>query len=535
MKWTVVKLGREMFDAAHVYGLGIVLAYMGQNPVLIEDWGATYALSSSVTNLNHDITLEQILRLPTTNQLDGLTLNKDHIEVPIANLDGLLALLFTVPGVRLTSISDMLHKNNLKTIQNGLHKVNREIARRQQYLQKRSHPLNEGWLLDALQDYHLHQPTIPFLAKKGGNELTLPMTLDPSFGYSNYQPLSDGLISHKKNLVIKNMPYAAIFALIGAARFLRAQRVAGELVNLYLPLAHSTVLHPEKTMPILPSVSLSPTRAILQQWLTLVTKSDNGDVTWRGLAYQTLQTQGARQSISVDRGYLDSEWLASIKHKVGSKALNYWKMLLQTKPGDMQLDSDNLADCLIKRSSRAWFNHLYELALYAIKTEENIRLYKIREVKEITKLMDTAEKSNSLSRVVRRNVGTVRFGRALRLLTKIDPSIALDLTDYLDRVQNRDMLIGALGRIGQECKIAWAENKYIFVPEEEDFSLALDDCNEFGPQTVAKLIIALSALWYPRVNNSHKKHSPRRGTSYYSSGKQYRKSHHRIHRKHRRA
>jgi len=59
-------------------------------------------------------------------------------------------------------------------------------------------------------------------------------------------------------------------------------------------------------MPILPSTLLASDKAALQQWLVLSITPAKFDAHWRGLAYQTLQTQGASQSISVDRGYLDN-------------------------------------------------------------------------------------------------------------------------------------------------------------------------------------------------------------------------------------
>jgi len=127
----------------------------------------------------------------------------------------------------------------------GLVKVEKAISNRQEYNQRQSHHCSSGWLLDMLSDYDVTQLSIPYPSYIKKKDMSVLMTLDPALSYSMYRPLSDGLITDKTNLTIRGVRYAVVLALIGAARFLRAQRVAQRLVNFYLPLADSLVLYPE--------------------------------------------------------------------------------------------------------------------------------------------------------------------------------------------------------------------------------------------------------------------------------------------------
>jgi hypothetical protein len=45
--------------------------------------------------------------------------------------------------------------------------------------------------------------------------------------------MSDGLITDKTNVSLSSTPFAPILAIIGTARFLRAHRVANDLVAFY--------------------------------------------------------------------------------------------------------------------------------------------------------------------------------------------------------------------------------------------------------------------------------------------------------------
>ena len=49
MEWMVMKLGAEMFDALHAYGLGIALTHASGAPVELKDAGFCYKLVSSST------------------------------------------------------------------------------------------------------------------------------------------------------------------------------------------------------------------------------------------------------------------------------------------------------------------------------------------------------------------------------------------------------------------------------------------------------------------------------------------------------
>jgi hypothetical protein len=90
------------------------------------------------------------------------------------------------------------------------------------------------------------------------------MTLEPAFSYSTCRPVSDGLITHRTNVALQGTSYATLLALVGAARFLRAQRVEGKLVNFYVPLPAHAILDSESSLPLLRSVGCASDQAITQ-------------------------------------------------------------------------------------------------------------------------------------------------------------------------------------------------------------------------------------------------------------------------------
>src|SRR5438552_600431 len=103
MQWRVIKMGSDMFDILHTYGLGIVLASATQQPVMVQEEGCSYRLSSLCTTLPQvgpDL-LDEIFLLPSPEEVLQVSREQHtHSEMPlgVANLDGLLAALFTRPN-----------------------------------------------------------------------------------------------------------------------------------------------------------------------------------------------------------------------------------------------------------------------------------------------------------------------------------------------------------------------------------------------------------------------------------------------------
>jgi hypothetical protein len=118
MDWRVIKMGTQMFDMLHTYGVGIIVACATNEPVVIEDEGYSYRLSSSCMTIPHTSVdlLDEVFRLPQPEEVLDVQqaqtqATRPAIPLAIANLDGLLAALFTrQDGARCCSISALLHK-----------------------------------------------------------------------------------------------------------------------------------------------------------------------------------------------------------------------------------------------------------------------------------------------------------------------------------------------------------------------------------------------------------------------------------------
>src|SRR5438309_11773991 len=113
--------------------------------------------------------------------------------------------------------------------------------------------------------------------------MSLVMMLDPAFSYSTHRPRSDGLVSQKGQVTIRGTNAAILLASIGAARFLRAQTVGGDLVNCYVPKAATIRLESTSRLPVLTPVERDPTCALLVHWLTYALAPSEGQAYWKGL------------------------------------------------------------------------------------------------------------------------------------------------------------------------------------------------------------------------------------------------------------
>ncbi len=116
--------------------------------------------------------------------------------------------------------------------------------------------------------------------------------------------------------------------------------------------------------------------------------------------------------------------------------------------------------------------------------------------------MNMNTQQNPLGKVLETDTGTVRFGKALRLLARFNPSIVRELVEQLDSVRERNALIRVLAQSVQECGVAKAKSEFIIVPDDNDLAPLLADIDRYGVKTVVNLIIMLSALRYPRAESS---------------------------------
>ena len=298
MEWRVVKLGIEQFDILHAYGLGILLATACGMLVELRDTTCSYTLSCStgqLPRLHSDMLLERVLPLPVEEEIRVCDPRIHEQQLPMTVLDGLLAALFTTPGPRVLSVCDLLGKQRLdaEALKKGLLKVTKKITRWKAFATHLAHGKQADWLNDVLSDYHPEHPASPTLIEgKYDGDIHLLMTIDPSFCFSLRSALSLGRMTEKTQVAVRGTRYAALLAFIGAARFLRAQRLAGALVNCYVPVARNLFLDAETTLPILLSADEKPDQAVLRCWLALSEQVLQPQAVWSGLAYQTLLPWG---------------------------------------------------------------------------------------------------------------------------------------------------------------------------------------------------------------------------------------------------
>lgn len=501
MNWWVPKIGAAFFDALHAYGLAILIAAATGLSVLVQDEGIRYRLSCSSDKIpptTIDV-LDTILLLPSIEELQQTQPERDAAPLASANLDGLLAALFTQSGIRLVSVGDLVQKQHtIPSLQGAaLQKAQQAITQWKTWTSRASQQ-SQSWLEDLLQGYQPKNAVLPELrVARKQKDLSIWMTLEPSLGSSTRRPWSDGFISMKTTLTLDSLRYGVLLARIGAARFLRAQPVSAHLVNYYLPLASTLAIHAESTLPLAPPLSLPSGQALLVHWLKYVRRIPPLQATWHGLAYQTLETQGTKQAISMQWGILPFDWIAPIIRQGNDSLIRGWRWSLMQRPESTPYPLDALVICLKTRQESDWIAHLHDLAwAVQINPPETIRSYSLAECKELTMVM-TSPGISPLRSIVERKQGTLRFGHALRLLGQVNHAHLQNALDDLESVSSLEQLLQILQRAVQSCTLASAQSPFIVIPTDEDLTYLLDDVAQHGVRLVASLLLILSALHYP--------------------------------------
>ncbi len=508
MEWSVVKIGVEQFDILHTYGLGILLATATGEPVELRERGCRYRLSCPVPQLPRvscSVLLERVLPLPGEEDVQACDPRVGEPKLAVAVLDGLLTALFTTPGPRVLSVSDLLGKQRLdeKALQRGLAKVAKRISKWKALARRAAKEKEADWLDDVLRDYDQAHPTSPTLVDgKPKRDINVFIPIDPSFGYSLRSTQSLGRMTVKTQVALLGTRYGALLAFIGAARFLRAQRLSGTLVNCYVPVARKLSIAADTSLPLLIQVDERPDQAAVRRWLALSQEVFRPEVVWSGLAYQTLLTLGQQQSLSVESGVLESGWLVSLLDHLGTGVIAFWQALLS--PKGARDEQEPLLDCLKHRSADAWILHLRTLAQgRQMRTEGNGRRYSLEEARRITEAMHDAEHI-PLKQVLEREQGTRCFGRALRQIGRYNPSRLRDLLEDLEEVQTHAQLLPVLHRVIVASELEKAKERMIIVPTEEDMAALLEDIDRFGIPVLVGLLLVLSALRYPRSDDAQK-------------------------------
>ena len=309
-------------------------------------------------------------------------------------------------------------------------------------------------------------------------------------------------MTEKTQVAVRGTRYAALLAFIGAARFLRAQRLAGTLVNCYVPVARNLSLNAETTLPLLLPADEKPDQAALRRWLALLDKDSQPQAVWSGLAYQTLLTQGQQQSLSLESGMLECGWLLSLRKRLGTDVLAFWQAQLHS---DSDLDAqEHLFTCLKRRGTHDWFAylHLWAQGVHA-SSEYSGRRYRLDEIRRITEAMNDAEHL-PLKHVLEQEKGTLCFGRALRQIGRSNPSLLRDLLDELQEARTDVQLFPVLQRVVFASELEKAKGQKISVPTEEDMHALLEDIDRYGVVVLVGLLMVLSALHYPYSHESLK-------------------------------
>ena len=510
MEWSVVKMGVEQFDMLHAYGLGILLATACGEPVELRETARCYTLTCPVfraSRVNSDVLLERVLPLPGEEAVRACDPHVRQQQLPVTMFDGLLTALFTTPGPRILSVSDLLGKQRLDAtvLQKGLQKVAKRISRWKTLARRLAAGKEADWLSDVLGDYDPVQPASPTLVE--GNhkrDINVLMTIDPSFGYSLRSAQSLGLMTEKTQVAVQGTRLAALLAFIGAAPFLRAQRLSGALVNCYVPVARKLLIDADTTLPMLLPVDEKPDQAVLWHWLALSRKGAQPQAEWRGLAYQTLLTQGQQQSLCVGSGVLECAWLLNVQERTGRGGLGFWQAQLSVKAHGTREEQECLLDCLKGRRADAWIAHLRALAQSICSQEKYTgRRYSLEEVRTVTEAMNDAEHV-PLKQVLEREEGTLRFGRAFRQIGRSNPSRLRDLLEELEEVQTPAQLLPVLHRVLLASEIEKAKEGRIIVPTEKDMIALLEDVDRYGIPVLVGLLLVLSALHYPRRDDALK-------------------------------
>ena len=512
MKWRIAKLGIEMFDSLHAFGLAILLATAMKLQVELRNEGLFYALSCSSCSLPYvaaDI-LDSVFPLPGEEEVLSSKAHSDEPQLSVTVFDGLLAVLFTSPGPRVLSVSNLLEKRhfNPDAVEEGLKKVTGAIERWKKEISSPKSMGENGWLAEVLLDYTENNPCSPLCVEgTPGKDMHILMTIDPSLGYSLRRSRSDGQMTKKSNIAIRGTRFATLLTFIGASRLLRAQRLSGSQVAFYVPLIRTMRIEADTTQPLLSYVDQSSNQVIVCNWLCLWSTATDSVSEWSGLTYQTMQTQASQQALSLEKGVLSCTFLAAIEQAVGKNVMRYWIALLRLNDRTDTDVRERLVERLKYRRVDAWLAHLQgvtrDILTQAkrnkndLDEEQQRRSYSLEEVKVITMMMNNTTTSPiPLKAILEREEGTLCFGRALRQLGQWKAGILRGFIEDMESVHTLEQLFPVLYRVVQTCEIVLADWKYIRVPAERDFALLLEDADRYGVPTLVGVLMVLSALRY---------------------------------------
>lgn len=498
MNYSCMKTGFEPLDSIHAIGLGLLLWGASKQPVIVEDRGLFHMITTEapIEPINLATILADLLPLAT---VAGLEADIQCAERATYVLEGALAWLLTSPGVRAVSVASMRRRSfrNPNIAEAAISKCSRLLDRALSLAQRINKRL--GTSADRmLAGYAADDPQPIFFGPKPSGGLSIPLVLEPALGYAYRHQLADGDIADKTNVAAISPLIAPLLLLLGSIYCIRSQEVAGGLVHIYAPIVRQAIISGAPVLPCFPATDASSDEALMGMWL----KAGFGQLfcqgNWERLAYQILQTQGAQQSISLERGTLNLSRQSLSPTQL--ELCRRWARWLTMPRAQRPPGTDDLISAMLRREPSALNTHIRMSALVRPGTNQpQWPIYTEDEIREVIVMSNATDAiSTSLVEIMNRPQGTYRFGTALRGLGEYLPAVQRDLSADLDVVRDYDQLQRVLARIAEQCTISSAKNPFAVVPNDDDLRGLMADVDQHGARTIAGLIIILAALRYPR-------------------------------------
>lgn len=501
----VLKSGHPAVDFFHAAGLALVIAEKTQRRVRLTDRDSAYQVEPLRTPRGLGPSdFKRLLKIPLKADLNkALQSKKRSPDISLLNFDGLAALLVTTATPRLSSVADLsnLAKFRPELLSVCLQRAKRYISRMAQVINSPQIQKEFPRLLDA---YEIDNLTPMQWSTRRVPGLIIPMPLAPTLSYSFRETRNTGsLFAPGTNIQLIRPPFARLLVLIGAIRFLRAQPAGGKLLNYYTHLPATMWITPNSAAPLLRGTSLAGRGAILLH--TLAASENRHYQSTQQLIWHSLQTQGSLQPICVGHGVIDFYGLRQLISRLSAYTITYWHQLLSPtiRP---KVDADLWADSLLERDPQKWLQHVKEVNVF-----ESYSVYPDNDVKEVLAYMSDTQ-THPLIEILKRDEGTVRFGRALRLIKRANKSVYLDLFAALSAVQTEHSFLRALQEILAAATLMSEQTIFFVIPNDADFIRTLDDVHRFGLQGVVDVLLVLSSLRYPRKQSSQDETSSEEGS-----------------------
>ena len=499
MDYRCHKTGYAPFDSIHAIGLGFLLWGASGQPVTVADDGVCYrvVLETPIQVIDLPSILANLLPLTTPAELHADT---HYAARATAVLDGALTWMFTSPGVHAISAASVRRKtpHHPQRAEAAISKWTRLREKACVHAQRVCARL--GTATDhLLTGYLANAPQPVSFGPRLSGSISIPLVVEPALGFAYRHQCADGAVAEKTNVIAITPTLASLLLLLGGIYCIRGQEIAGGLVHVYAPIVRQTTIRGTPMLPCFPAPDTSSDDALMRVWLNVERGHLLADGDWACLAYHILQTQGAQQAFSLQRGTLKLSRLpnpSSMKLRLADR----WADWLAPSRAQRPPGTDDLIRAVLWQESGAFTAHLHIAALASMRAHQpHWPMYTEDDVREAIVMSNATDGScTMLVEIINHRQGTYRFGTALRALGNYVPATQRDLVADLDMVRECDQFLRVLARIVEQCRISTAKHPFVVVPDDDDLRRLLADVAQHGTRTIAGLIIILAALRYPR-------------------------------------